>query len=217
MGRRGPKPVNVNLLKVCATEWALRLYELRDGRPAELYRVKHSVRLEKDGTCIPLTKYICVGKFHPESEDARRLLIMLPPRVGDAEWSVVRPVDADSETWREFQSARSGETYQALLARIEARLPEGERSSEMWSKLFRAARERAADLVKARKLAHYPRAKNIDRPTSDNKRIEFFAKVLAGLALGLAPATATKRLARWSPPTPETSIPLGPFWGESGL
>jgi len=211
MGRRGPKPADVSLLKVYAKEWALQLYELRDGRPAELYKVKHSVRLEKDGTRIPLTKYIFVAKFHPESNEGRKLLIRLPPRVGDAEWSVVRPVVADSETWREFQRARMVETYHALLARVEARLPEEQRSSEMWSRLFRYARERAADLVKARQLAHYPRAKNTDRPTSDDKRIEFFAKVLAGLALGLAPATATKRLARWSPPIPETSITVRPF------
>ncbi len=43
-----------------------------------------------------------------------------------------------------------------------------------------------AELFKARKLWNYPRT---DRPTSDDKRIEFFAEALAGLMMEVSPAT----------------------------
>ena len=49
-------------------------------------------------------------------------------------------------------------------------------------------------LVKAKRFPHYP--KN-PRPSSDDKRLIFFAKVLAGLEHGLAPLSATKRLSHW--------------------
>jgi hypothetical protein len=54
-----------------------------------------------------------------------------------------------------------------------------------------------AELFQARRLWNFPRT---DRPSSDDKRIAFFAESLAGLMLGIAPATATKKLARWTPP-----------------
>ncbi len=54
-----------------------------------------------------------------------------------------------------------------------------------------------AELFKARRLWNYP---GTDRPTSDDKRIEFFAETLAGLMMEISPATATKKLTRWKPP-----------------
>jgi hypothetical protein len=50
------------------------------------------------------------------------------------------------------------------------------------------------EILKAKQLWNYPVT---NRPRSDDKRVEFFAKSLAGLTLGLAPATATKRLSHW--------------------
>jgi hypothetical protein len=57
--------------------------------------------------------------------------------------------------------------------------------------------EHPAKLFQVRELWNYPRT---DRPSSDEKRIAFFAESLAGLMVGIAPATATKKLARWTPP-----------------
>ena len=61
----------------------------------------------------------------------------------------------------------------------------------------RALCDHPAELFKARKLWNYPYA---SRPTSDDKRIEFFAETLAGLMMEISPATATKKLTRWQPP-----------------
>jgi hypothetical protein len=55
----------------------------------------------------------------------------------------------------------------------------------------------APELFRVRTLWNFPRT---DRPSSDEKRIAFFAESLSGLMLGTAPATATRKLARWSPP-----------------
>ena len=55
--------------------------------------------------------------------------------------------------------------------------------------------QRFADGVCAAKGLHnYPRAKNDERPTSDDKRIVFIAKVLAGLRFNLSPTYASKKL-----------------------
>ena len=99
--------------------------------------------------------------------------------------------------WEQLKRARSvkelraatGEIYDWLTAAAPGvtRMPE-----------FRAAlHDGAGELLKARDLWNYPRKQ---RPSSDDKRVEFFAEALAGLMLGLAPATATKKLSRWNPP-----------------
>lgn len=54
------------------------------------------------------------------------------------------------------------------------------------------------ELGLAKHLWFYPR--DSDRPSSDNKRIDFFAKTLAGLMLGVSPATAAKKLSQWKLP-----------------
>ncbi len=50
------------------------------------------------------------------------------------------------------------------------------------------------ELGAAKHLWFYPR--DSVRPSSDHKRIDFFAKTLAGLMLGVAPATAAKKLSQ---------------------
>ena len=63
---------------------------------------------------------------------------------------------------------------------------------------YRIPEGQEGGLYRATRLWNYPKDKG--RPTSDNKRIEFFAKALAGLMLGISPATATKRLSHWKLP-----------------
>jgi hypothetical protein len=61
----------------------------------------------------------------------------------------------------------------------------------------RVIRTHAHDLLSAKWMPNYPRT---ERTRSDDKRILFYAKILAGLSLGIAPATAVKRLAHWGYP-----------------
>jgi hypothetical protein len=99
--------------------------------------------------------------------------------------------------WRKLKNPRSiKEVHQignAIYEWIVAAVPGVSTMREFRS----AVCDHAAELFRARKLWNYPRT---DRPTSDDKRLEFFAETLAGLMLGVAPATATKKLSHWSPP-----------------
>jgi hypothetical protein len=72
---------------------------------------------------------------------------------------------------------------------------------------WQALRSGAQDLLSATQLTNYP---NSDRQRSDDKCIQFWAKVLAGSLLGMAPATATKRLGHLPLPT---SHDLNRRWG----
>jgi len=63
-------------------------------------------------------------------------------------------------------------------------------------------------LLAAKRLFNYPRSK---RTRSDDKRIVFFARVLAGLELGRSPLYAIKRLSYWRPLKDLTTKPLQEF------
>ena len=64
-----------------------------------------------------------------------------------------------------------------------------------WQTEFpRVIRDHATELLRAKKGWNYPKK---DRPKSDDKRVMFFAKILAGFMLGLSAGYATKRLAYW--------------------
>jgi len=99
--------------------------------------------------------------------------------------------------WQRLKRPRSVkevmQTGNDIYAWVEAVVPGVGRMPQFRSVLC----DRPAELFRARKLWNYPHS---DRPTSDDKRLEFFAESLAGLTLGIAPATATKKLSRWSPP-----------------
>lgn len=109
------------------------------------------------------------------------------------------PLPPQPYLWEQLKRSRSvkqmrrttGEIYEWLLTAVPGvqNMPD-----------FRTALcDRAGELFRARDLWNYPRAGK-KRPTSDDKRIEFFAKALAGLMLGVSPATATKKLANWDFP-----------------
>jgi len=63
----------------------------------------------------------------------------------------------------------------------------------------------ADTLLIGKKLPSYAKT---NRPSSDDKRIEFLSKVLAGARLGLAPITAAKRLSHWHWPRNWAEKPL---------
>ena len=86
-----------------------------------------------------------------------------------------------------------------VLSSVDDKFLDGKRlvwSKTVWAYLLRATRKNDTAILQAKNLPHYPRA---ERPSSDDKRIDFLAKVFAGFAFGLAPLTATKRLSRWKP------------------
>lgn len=192
-----PLPVNVEALKMYATDWAERLRILRYGRPAELYMVKKSERVQ-DGARITSTRHIFIAPFQPESDEARRLLSEMPRKSGDGEWEVRHSALAKPEIWKRLCTRSTKDTREALT-QIEAFIPESARAPDSeWHLLLHAGREHADELRRAKNLPQYPHS---ERQSSDRKRIEFFAKVLSGLALGCTPLYTLKILAGWHPPT----------------
>jgi len=99
--------------------------------------------------------------------------------------------------WKQLKRPRSIKELQHTLNNIDDWLVAAVPGVSTMPQFRRALCDRPAELFWARKLWNYPRT---NRPTSDDKRIEFFAEALAGLMLGVAPATATKKLLCWSPP-----------------
>ncbi|MCI0722927.1 MAG: hypothetical protein L0338_28760 [Acidobacteria bacterium] len=106
-------------------------------------------------------------------------------------WMLTLPERPRPEVWNRLKRARSV----AEVRKIADELHKGNRtiSAAQWKPFH----FRARDLLRAKRLHNYPKS---NRPRSDDKRIHFFAKVLAGLMQGIAPATAAKRLSNLALP-----------------
>jgi hypothetical protein len=102
------------------------------------------------------------------------------------------PIFPRPDLWEEFKDAQLKQDIQRVaheIARWMRRF-----AHPRWS---RELKKHAADLLEAKKtLWTYPGSA---RPSSDNKRAEFFGKALAGLVLGVSPATSARKLSHWSP------------------
>ena len=217
MGLRGPKAVDVNRLQDDATAWAGFFYTLRDGQSGYMQRVKWEklrntgsakwTRLQAGmgGIVLPANTTYRTSKalgpaiLIPVSEAAR----MLPPKMIAKGWHVSRPVMPELEIWLLLKRARSiGELYK-LSSRIRrwmnkefgvvGRWLPGDPPLEFPDALDLYGEQ----LISSRRLPSYART---NRPSSDDKRIVFCSKVLAGARFGLAPITAVKRLSHWNYP-----------------
>jgi hypothetical protein len=113
------------------------------------------------------------------------------------------PVFPRPDLWERWKNARSAEEMQRVCAQIARWMRE-----DFHPRWARELRRHSAALFRAKAtLWTYPRS---ERPSSDQKRAEFFGKALAGLICGIAPATALKHLSRWSAfkPAPQAPPPI---------
>jgi hypothetical protein len=229
MGDRGPKPVEVVVLKKYARVWANLFHLLRDGQPGQLVRLK-------PGESLPT---VVADVLPADREKTLKGLPQLEKLRGKQGiiW-LLRPVFPEPHLWEQLKSNHSVKEIQRTIASIEKYIRKrwpypysystdrdgfliqrrAVWSKTLWARLLRAARDSADEVLKARDLPHFPRS---ERPSSDDKRVEFFAKVFAGLAVGLSPLTATKRLSGWSPfkaEIPKSPIPAqGPNCPHCGI
>lgn len=127
---------------------------------------------------------IIVAYMIPVDWRERRLpLGLTESSSGKFSWLFTLPINRRPAIWQQLKNAHSIGQMRRALRRMRA-----------WAKPHPELRHlypHARDLLKVRRLHNYP--KN-ERASSDNKRIELFAKALAGLEFGLAPATARHRL-----------------------
>jgi len=138
-------------------------------------------------------------------EDARMFLRDLK-RLSPIRWHVSAAIPKNLVAWEKLKRARTQkEMWQAAKSiRNWARcLPRGEQRQKFPGFIL----AHANDLLRAKGMSSYPGDQ--DRGKSDNKRIIFLAKVLAGLMFGLSPSYAIKRLAHWA--YDEREWLMGPF------
>jgi hypothetical protein len=129
----------------------------------------------------------------PVSEAARTL----PPKMQFLGWTFYSPVMPKPGVWKQLKKAHTSRQVKRAAQEI-GDLQNIFTSSSAWSRDPAGALSHYAKGIHvAKKLPHYPRT---DRPRSDDKRLQFLAKVMAGLTLGLAPITAVKRLSGWKWP-----------------
>lgn len=206
MGKRGPKPVDFGQLEFEADSLARSLHELRDGRPGLLVHLKGGVWQtilqpeppeDEIGHPEKMRQRALAGRMHYRPVRSR-VSVLVFPRTKEAQkdvlklvryskhWRFVSPVSPRPEIWKRLNTSRSVAAIRDIARRV--------RHPLLRSILY----SHAEDFLRSKRLPHFPKS---NRPRSDTKRIEFFAKVLAGLNLGIAPATATKRLAHFVPST----------------
>jgi len=114
MPRPGPKPVDVELLRIHATQWACLLYGLRDGYPGLLQRVEWGpteiVRMgEREVPMRKLTLNAPTMLVYPGSEEQEKIEKILG-NISDTlkreQYVYWRPVPSRPEVWRQLNQAR---------------------------------------------------------------------------------------------------------------
>lgn len=214
MGARGPKPVDRQQLQGNATSWATMLYTLRDGQSGHMQHVKWgplrntgstkwtSMQAGRGNVVVPAhTRYrsgeaLSPAILIPVSDAARKLPVQMKAKG----WVIFRPTMPDPEAWELLKRARSVQEVHQASRRIRRWMTKQLRGSGRWLPGYPAVEftdvldQQAEALLTGKKLPGYAKS---DRPTSDDKRIEFISKILAGARFRLAPITAAKRLSHW--------------------
>lgn len=200
MGTRGPKPVNVAHLKDDASSWACFFYTLRDGQSGHLQHVQWGPFQEKGGIRYRTSKPLGPAIIIPVSEAAR----VLPPEVRTEDWVIYRPTIPAPELWEQLKRARSIGEIRKVSRRITKWLDKEYGQLGRWLPgsppvdFCDALDMYAESVLVGKRLASYAKT---NRPTSDDKRVQLLAKVLAGARYSLAPVTAAKRLSHWHWPS----------------
>lgn len=179
MGLRGPKPVNRERLEFRALQFANFLYTLRDG-----YGQFIKSRGPRGSIEIP--------SFSGSSRETLEFIQRLQ-KLSGIPFEVVPCINSRPAAWEQLKRAQTEEEIRRAARSIRHWAQQVERSD--WRTEFPGViSDHAKNLLCAKKGWNYPRKR---RPKSDDKRVLFFAKVLAGFMFGLSPGYATKKLAYW--------------------
>jgi len=193
MGLRGPKPVDPQHLKSEAENWAALLYALRNGEPERLVAAKWKGRTLNKWELMLVWARAESGT-DPKAEALRQELLRDIKGKG---WITSSAVVAAPEIWEQLKRADSVKEIQKVARRIRRWASRYRPRNDWATRLPDTLASNADKVLIAKRLPNYPQAPEAKRPRSDDKRIEFFAKVLAGAMLDIAPITAAKRLSHW--------------------
>ncbi len=218
MTQPGPKPVSVEELANEAQQWATVLFCLRDGQVGMLEKLKWGP-WRTVPAARPSQEILDLMKGTPwegapmlKTKKQSRQQIGTPlvakivpadPKIvkhlskfvnnPDGDYTYIPPVLPAPNVWNKLKKCRSRTEMRLGLRLLERYLAQ---NFGMWSgrEYPRALERYAPELFVARKLAAYPGSK--ERPSSDDKRVVFIAKVFAGARFGLTASYATKKLSR---------------------
>ena len=225
MSMPGRRPIligqqGVNSLKRHAIFWTYLLYALRDGADGYVQELRwgpmeefhgepafgQSLAIAKREGQEVVVKYGSPLGALPLARSMSQQQLKKWQRTQDG-WHYVPPILASPQIWERLKDARTVPQIGSVardLKRWADRTPksyyvmDGQRHEDARVPILpihlRVFHAHAKKILAAKKLWTYPRT---NRPKSDNKRIDFFGKSLAGLMFGLAPATAQRRLTGW--------------------
>jgi hypothetical protein len=211
MGLRGPKPVDSPSLVLEASIWANILFALRDGVDgwAAEVRWKQQITDLAGGPVAywsgqTLARRPLKSATFPAGMSNAALRKFQRAEEG---WQYVPPISPDATIWNRLKESHAVREVQAAgcdFRKWTSRWRKGYmivKGKKFSQSLLSANKEHrrmfevhAGRILAAKKLWAYPLG---NRSRSDDKRIEFFCKVLAGLMLEIAPTTAIHRLTGW--------------------
>ena len=143
--------------------------------------------------------------YQPARHITKDITLPESSQFGSTGTLIFPPISSRLELWEQLKHPRSmKDAHRTINAILRWTCDAGD------FKNYQIPEGREAELYRATRLWNYPKDK--ERPTSDGKRIEFFAKALAGLMLGISPATATKRLSHWKLPQLWKANPFVPYF-----
>lgn len=215
MGLRGPKAAEIRDVQADARSWASLFYTLRDGQSGSVQRVKWGavqntgsaqwtrILAGRGGVMLPPNTIYRASKALsppipiPATKEAQKLLAEMKSKG----WLITRPVKPAPEIWEMLKRARSIKEIRKASQRMR-RWMTAEYGPGVLRRLdgsppteFADVLELHADkLLTGKRLPSYAKT---DRKRSDDKRVVFLSKILAGARFGLAPITAAKRLSHW--------------------
>jgi hypothetical protein len=221
----GPKPtVEREALQTEASNWACVLFILREGRVALLTAVQWGNETTVDGSAAvqlspEIKKQIAgtplenaemlstgrktrtgktLGAQTYNYEEFEKMRNELPPRNDPGQPLVwYPPTQAAQDVWMNLKQSKSRRQMKDALGSFERWLNATPAISGWRGRPFPRNLSQYSDgLLDAKSLHNYPKAEK--RPSSDDKRVLFFAKVLAGLRFGLSASYSTKKLSRWT-------------------
>lgn len=186
--------ISVGWLKAQARVINLHLRRLKDGQPGFIAKID---RWPKGSQLMQSIDYIFFGRWlkqlRAEGAEVVVVGVVAPGKEGPAE-ELIRgkenfifapPYPAHPELWNQLKRARTVSEVEEATDHIAKMIPTAH---------WRALRSHAREFLSAKKLHHYPKSRR--RPSSDDKRLQFIAKVWSGFMQDISPATATKRLSR---------------------
>lgn len=171
MGKQGPKPTGIDLLQVYEHLWYFVFKGLRDGAPSvALLRPRITER-----------KLSTHPVLRQELRNERHFNFKMVP-------AYTKGVPAERELWARLLEAKKPSEVRSICRRPRYWL------NPKWGgrPYVQALHDHAAEFLKAKNGSRFPCS---SRPSSDEKRLDYLARAMAGISCGVSGRTAVNLLA----------------------